>query len=329
MSDPTPLPPDPPPGKPLTHSWTLYFNIAVTLLMALIPAIMDTEVVRDHPGLVKWLAFALVIVTTVGNVLLRIRTTEPINKLFGWLLVIALVLMPGSLMADTKIFPSAGKAVGFVQSSEAGKWIVLAADFAPVSPLVLDGGKSCMFEGTSGKYAVFRIPPGDAQPEISIVILGGAGPAPIPTPIPTPTPTPTPTPVPIPTPTPAPINEKLGFATLARDQALKLTTDERAKAPAVADNFEGVSGQLAAGAFPATPTKTSVELANAALVEKNRATIGGPGTAGRTAWLPFFQAWQVKADTAKLAKNEDYVQAFSETAAGLRLSVQGVNRVGP
>lgn len=74
--------------------------------------------------------------------------------------------------------PGSGKSVGVVTSTVAGKWIVLAADFQPISPLVLEEGKVCIFEGTAGRYAVFLIPPGDEQPAISIVELGGYVPPP-------------------------------------------------------------------------------------------------------------------------------------------------------
>lgn len=240
-----------------------------------------------------------------------------------FLILVALLALPGSLWAETKTYPATGKFVGIVESTEAGKWWALSQDFLPVTVKVYEGGKVCMIEGAAGRYAIVRHPPGDEQPEIHIVTLGGAGP----TPIPVPTPTPTPTPVPIPVPVPS---EKLGFTTIARDQAAKLPTTERMKSPAVADNFEGVGGQLAAGGFPGSD---SILRAQMALVEKNRATIGGLGTPGREAWYPFFVAWQVKADalnkSGAMTKAEDYVQAYKETAAGLRMAAQGVNRVSP
>lgn len=92
------------------------------------------------------------------------------------LLLVCLLAFP--LRAETTVMPTPGKAVGVVTSTEAGKWIVLAADFTPVNADVRDSGKVCIFEGSSGKYAVFLIPPGDAQPKISIVVLGAVGPAP-------------------------------------------------------------------------------------------------------------------------------------------------------
>jgi hypothetical protein len=113
-----------------------------------------------------------------------------------------LALLPATLLADTTVLPSSGKAVGVVRSSEPGKWIVLSADFTPVQPIVLDDGKACIFEGPAGRYAVFLIPPGESQPQISIVVLGGVSPVP-PAPVPPgPTPPDPPSPTP-PDPTPA------------------------------------------------------------------------------------------------------------------------------
>lgn len=114
--------------------------------------------------------------------------------------VIALVLLLcGVVRAETVVLPTIGKAVGVVTSDEPGKWIVMAADFSPVSPDIRDGGKVCIFEGLPGRYAVFLIPPGDGQPRVSVVILGGVVPPP-PSPTPTPPAPPNPTPGPQPTP---------------------------------------------------------------------------------------------------------------------------------
>lgn len=235
-----------------------------------------------------------------------------------------LVCWPGWASAETKAYPSsAGLAVGLAESDVAGEWAVLSQDFTTqVEPKMIDGGKACWFQAPPGRYAVIQSGGGNKL-RVTVVVLGGAGPAPAPTPAPTPTPTPTPTPVPA---------EKFGFITLSRDAVSKLPTQERAKAPAVADNFEGTGSKLAAGGFPGADP---IAAANAELVAKHRATIGGPGTPSRDQyWLPtFFVPWQAKADalskSGALTKADDYVQAYKETAEGLRLSAQGVNRVSP
>lgn len=115
-------------------------------------------------------------------------------------LALALCLLCGWASA-AEVLPSAGEAVGCVVSETPGKWVIFSADFLPVQPRIFEGGKVCVFQGPAGRYAVLRIPPGNEQPEVSIVVLGGA-PAPVPPqPIPPVPPEPKP---PEPTPPPNP-----------------------------------------------------------------------------------------------------------------------------
>lgn len=93
----------------------------------------------------------------------------------AWILFSAACL---SLVCGAEVLPTTGKSVGVVTSETAGKWVVFAEGFLPVSPKILEGGKVCVFEGPAGRYAVLRIPPGNEQPEVSIVVLGGAAPSP-------------------------------------------------------------------------------------------------------------------------------------------------------
>jgi hypothetical protein len=111
---------------------------------------------------------------------------------------------------------------------------------------------------------------------------------------------------PPPPPPPPPEPDKLGFVALALAEGGKLPAAAKAKASALADNFASVGAKLAA-------TAMTVEEANAELRAKNQATVGPD----RDAWLPWFQAWKVRADGA-LSTKDQYVQAFIETAAGLR-----------
>lgn len=76
--------------------------------------------------------------------------------------------------------PSPGRAVGYVEADTPGKWIVLSSTLAPVAPRVLEGGKVCVFEAAAGQYAVIQIPPGDAQPVVVTLVLGGVAPVPVP-----------------------------------------------------------------------------------------------------------------------------------------------------
>lgn len=89
----------------------------------------------------------------------------------------------------------------------------------------------------------------------------------------------------------------------------------RPKAGEVADNFDAVASKLAAGSI------TTIKVAQDELREMNRGTLD---VTARTAWLPWFTAWQTKADAMNkagtLSTNAHYVQAFTETAAGLRLA---------
>lgn len=129
-----------------------------------------------------------------------------------------------------------------------------------------------------------------------------SGPSPDPKPDPIPKP---PDPIP-PTPT-----DKLGFATMAKVEAQKLPPEQLKHCAALAANFEATAAKLATG------TLKGPDEANAELRDKNRATLG----ADRTAWLPWFTAWQARAD-ASLKTNADYVQAYRDTATGLRQAIK-------
>lgn len=92
-----------------------------------------------------------------------------------------LLCVPTALWGQSlTVLPSAGKAAGFVSAPEPGKWIVFATGFMPVQPTLVDGGKSIVFEGEAGEYAVIYLPPGDAQPLVQKVVLGGVAPQPDP-----------------------------------------------------------------------------------------------------------------------------------------------------
>ena len=110
------------------------------------------------------------------------------------LAVVALLLLPLPASAQITVLPTQGKSLGSASAPEPGKWIVFAAGFLPVQPVLLDGGKTILWEGDAGDYAVIYLPPGDAQPVVQRVTLGGVKP-PDPQPDPEPDPQPPPQPV--------------------------------------------------------------------------------------------------------------------------------------
>jgi hypothetical protein len=110
------------------------------------------------------------------------------------LAVVTLILITLPASAQITVLPTQGKSLGSASAPEPGKWIVFAAGFLPVQPVLLDGGKTILWEGDAGDYAVIYLPPGDAQPVVQRVTLGDAKPPdPQPDPGPDPQPPPTPT----------------------------------------------------------------------------------------------------------------------------------------
>lgn len=110
------------------------------------------------------------------------------------LAVVTLLLLPLPALAQISVLPTHGKSLGSASAPEPGKWIVFATGFLPVQPVLLDGGKTVLWEGDPGDYAVIYLPPGDAQPVVQRVTLGGVKP-PDPQPDPEPDPQPPPQPV--------------------------------------------------------------------------------------------------------------------------------------
>lgn len=97
------------------------------------------------------------------------------------------LLLSAPVHGQISTFPPAGKSLGSATAPESGKWIVFATGFNPVQPTLLDGGKAIWWVGDAGEYAVIFFPPGDGQPVVSKVTLGGVAPKP-PDPIDPPTP---------------------------------------------------------------------------------------------------------------------------------------------
>ena len=92
------------------------------------------------------------------------------------------LLLCSSVWGQLVVLPSAGNMLGAATAPEPGKWIVFAEGFMPIQPVLVDGGKSIMWEGKAGTYAVIYLPPGDGQPTVQRVTLGDPGPDPPPIP---------------------------------------------------------------------------------------------------------------------------------------------------
>ena len=106
------------------------------------------------------------------------RTLQRIQSLLPSTVVCAVLLLCGPVLGQLVVLPSAGNMLGAATASEPGKWIVFAEGFMPVQPTLVDGGKSILWEGKAGTYAVIYLPPGDGQPTVQRVTLGDPGPDP-------------------------------------------------------------------------------------------------------------------------------------------------------
>lgn len=102
-------------------------------------------------------------------------------------LFLACSCLPLPALGQVAVLPTTGKSLGGATAPEPGKWIVFAAGLMPVQPVLLDSGKAIIWEGPAGDYAVIYLPPGDGQPIVQRVTLGG-NPGPEPQPDPTPPP---------------------------------------------------------------------------------------------------------------------------------------------
>lgn len=177
--------------------------------------------------------------------------------------------------------------------------------------LLRDTRTAVVISQTAGRYRLLAYTCVDkklSDPAITMVVVG-TPPAPIPPPVPDPKP-----PIPPVPPSPKPLDEKLGFATLAKTEAEKLAPNFKALSLQLAGNFEAVAAKLAA------TSGMTIDAANVMLRDMNRETL--PTAGFREGWLPWFTAWAEKADqlnrAGTLSTPAHYVQAYSETALGLR-----------
>jgi hypothetical protein len=142
----------------------------------------------------------------------------------------------------------------------------------------------------------------------------------------------------VPGPSPDLPRGRWGFAQAAYGWVKELVPDDqRHYAAELARNFEATAAAIENGDYVGLPQDEAVEKANLVLQSLNRASLKyvDANNAGDTrAWLPFFAAWQQKADShnpptddhpqadGTLRSVRDYAQAYKETAAGLKASVQ-------
>lgn len=205
-------------------------------------------------------------------------------------------------------------------SDKSGKWIVLgpnsiiAVDGIKIANIVVgearlqncetiiqDDGKSCIFVGSPGVYAVIQFVPEEMEPTfLAVRIMVAPGPMPGPNPGPNPS-------VP---------DGDFGMTRIAYDEAIKINR------PAIfmklASNFEAVASKIAAGGVD------SVREALSDLTDRNKEATT---TEERQAALPFFEVWQKAANSANengsLRTIEQYQKAFEATAVGLSLASKG------
>ena len=96
------------------------------------------------------------------------------------------LLLCSSALGQLVVLPTPGNLLGAATAPEPGKWIVFAEGFMPVQPTLTDGGKTILWQGKAGLYAVVYLPPGDGQPVVQQVKLGEKEPGPDPPDPPTP-----------------------------------------------------------------------------------------------------------------------------------------------
>jgi hypothetical protein len=150
-----------------------------------------------------------------------------------------------------------------VTSDESGKWIVLgpnalvyseqfkiedvsigSLDLNTREVIVLDDGKTCVFCGPEGVYAVLQWPQEDA--EIShITVKIGDSPIPVPTPKPKPKPEPEPKPIEVP-------EGEFGVSKPVLNALIKMKADKEV-AKKIASNFESISAKISAGGYDDGP----------------------------------------------------------------------------
>jgi hypothetical protein len=211
---------------------------------------------------------------------------------------LSLVSLHSLALGQLVIRPAAGKSLGCVSAQEPGKWLVFGPNSIKfIQPTILDGGKSCVFEGAAGEYAVVFLPPAaDAQPLVANVVLGGSAPDPPPTP-----------------PEPPPDDSLSVLGRQVRDWATQLVPQpSRVKCESVARSLDSICSQMAAG--------TLKDPANiiAATRTANQQAVGDL----REQWLPFFE--QVRkylneeSKAGRLTTVQQHQVIWKDLAAGLR-----------
>ena len=142
----------------------------------------------------------------------------------------------------------------------------------------------------------------------------------------------------VPGPSPDLPRGRWGFAQAAYGWVRELVPDDqRHYAEELAKNFEATAAVIENGEYDGLPGDEAIKKANLALQSLNRASlkyVDSNNQGDTKVWLPFFAAWQKKADShnpptedhpqsdGTLRSVRDYAQAYKETAAGLKASIQ-------
>jgi len=199
--------------------------------------------------------------------------------------------------------------------------------------LTVEGGRKLVFASGSAQQYVFVlvVAAGDDAQHLSVDVAEhrvtvGDGPGPTPKP-------------PVPD---LPVG-RCRFAAAAYRWTVELVpAAARHFAKPLAANFDAVRVSINAGAFRELTPAAAIKRANEQLKARNRATLTGANsedTSNVRAWLPFFSAWQQKADSHNVPTKAnpngdgtlrtigDYGQAYGETCAGLRAVVTGASAV--
>ena len=170
--------------------------------------------------------------------------------------------------------------------------------------LVLEQGRKCIVCSVPGKYIVVLAASSADGVQLAkwTVVVAGDRPEPQPKPNPNPKPKPEPQPTP----------SKYGLVEVARGAVALVPAESRGKSAALADAFDSVASQIAAGAL------RTVE----AIIDSNRiqskAALGDDYDAWKPATTTISKAVGELAADGKLKTLEQHQEAWEEIAKGLR-----------
>lgn len=196
---------------------------------------------------------------------------------------------------------------------DAFAWVLVCED-ARKRLLAVDGGRRCVFaSGTPGKYVfvLAAVTGGELSVTTHTLQVSSAGPSPPPEPEPGPGPLPTPLP-----------DGKYCLAAFARDSASTLVALPPARlrqtAESLANSFASIASAIAAG------TLRDASAILTATREANNAALGDDREAWQSWGAGLAKKLQELHEAKRLATANDYKDAWTEIATGLRAA--GVSR---